>query len=122
MTWRPPVETDQGTEVLVQSDALIDEDFNVAGVCIGTITQGPRGFQAVCATWCDHQDHYHTTEIKLPFQVHPLPNVYGPGIVGEILRDVCELSDRDSPSEEPDLLLVSADELSTLLTRNLFET
>jgi hypothetical protein len=40
-------------------------------------------------------------------------------IVDAIIRDVCELPDRASPDDRPDMLMVTADELHTILIRRL---
>lgn len=38
-----------------------------------------------------------------------------------VLRDVAELPDRNSPDDEPDMMLVTADELKTILCNRLSE-
>lgn len=63
--WRQPVDTDEGTEMLVRSPQLVDEDFNPNGISAGTILPGDGDEKiAVCATWCNYQDHYHTTVLS----------------------------------------------------------
>ncbi|WP_422383297.1 hypothetical protein [Roseibium album] len=41
-------------------------------------------------------------------------------LIGLIIRDICELPDRTSPDDEPDLLLVTIQELDIILRRHLF--
>lgn len=74
--WREPQINDQGTEMLVKSADLIDEDFNKKGVAAGTVVfhDPVKGFEAICATWCNYQDHYHTTEIGGDFFVAEIPS------------------------------------------------
>lgn len=38
-------------------------------------------------------------------------------LVDAIVRDVCELPDRSSPEDQPDMMLVSVDELTGILTK-----
>jgi hypothetical protein len=40
-------------------------------------------------------------------------------VIEKIVRDVAELPDRTSPADQPDMMLVSADELRTILERYL---
>ena len=40
-------------------------------------------------------------------------------ITSNILRDVCELPDRDSPEDNPDLLLVTYQELALIVSREI---
>ncbi len=42
--------------------------------------------------------------------------------VNSVLRDVAELPDRTSPDDEPDMMLVTADELKAILCNRLSET
>lgn len=63
--WRKPVDADEGTEMLVKSPLLIDADYNTKGISAGSILPGSGSDKiALCATWCNHQDHYHTTELQ----------------------------------------------------------
>lgn len=40
-----------------------------------------------------------------------------------IIRDICELPDRTSPEDQPDMLMVTEEELRIILTRHdTFET
>ncbi len=41
--------------------------------------------------------------------------------VNAVLRDVAELPDRTSPDDEPDMMLVTADELKVILCTRLSE-
>lgn len=41
--------------------------------------------------------------------------------VNAVLRDVAELPDRTSPEDEPDMMLVTAEELKTILCTRLSE-
>ena len=41
-------------------------------------------------------------------------------LIQAILRDVCELGDRTSPEHDPDQLIVTGEELSTILERHLW--
>lgn len=41
--------------------------------------------------------------------------------VGSVLNDVAELPDRTSPDDEPDMMLVTHDELKAILCRRLNE-
>lgn len=45
---------------------------------------------------------------------------YQDELIGDITRDICELPDRTSPDDEPDLLLVTIQELDIILRRHLF--
>lgn len=38
--------------------------------------------------------------------------------IADILRDVCELPDRTSPYDDPDMLMVTYDELKSILEDN----
>lgn len=78
--WRDYTQADEGTEMLVQSKLLIDEDYNEQGVCVGTV--GSWG--AICAVWYDPQDWYNTKNLDpgtfkvAPVQAptdHPTPSV-----------------------------------------------
>ncbi len=51
---------DEGTEMLIKSDALIDEDFNEDGIAVGTV--GSWG--ATCAVWNNYQDCYDTKHLE----------------------------------------------------------
>lgn len=63
---------DEGTEMLVKSDELIDEDFNEEGIAVGTV--GSWG--ATCAVWDGYQDRYYTRLLKPEeFKVLPLSTV-----------------------------------------------
>jgi len=75
MTWREPeIPTDCGQERLVRSTQLVDEDYCPNGVCVATVNEDVDGqMYAICATWCGYQDHWHTTEIKEPFEVLEMP-------------------------------------------------
>lgn len=42
-----------------------------------------------------------------------------PGVIEEIIRDVAELPDRDSPKDWPEAMLVTSEELQLILERNL---
>ena len=49
-------------------------------------------------------------------------HAYGPSdqlIAQSIARDVAELPDRNSPADQPEMMLVSADELETIVMANL---
>jgi len=37
------------------------------------------------------------------------------GLIEDIIRDIAELPDRTSPADQPDMMLVSADELRGIL-------
>lgn len=40
-------------------------------------------------------------------------------VIGEIVRDIAELSDRQSPADQPDMMLVTAEELQNILGNRL---
>jgi hypothetical protein len=62
--WKVPADADEGTEMLVKSPHLVDEDYNPLGISAGIISPGSGNEKiALCATWCNYQDHYHTTEL-----------------------------------------------------------
>jgi hypothetical protein len=41
------------------------------------------------------------------------------GIAEQVCRDVAELPDRTSPEDQPDMMLVTAEELAEIITRQL---
>ena len=45
--------------------------------------------------------------------------VAGELVIGRVLRDACELPDRTSPDDQPDMLMMTGDELDMLLRRHL---
>lgn len=71
--WRTPERDDEGVELLIKSDDLIDEDFCPNGVGIGVVVHHD-GWAATCPKWCNYHNEYHTIEITGPFLVMALPN------------------------------------------------
>ncbi len=41
-------------------------------------------------------------------------------LIGAIITNICELPDRTSPEDQPDMMLVTAEELDLILRRHLF--
>ena len=41
-------------------------------------------------------------------------------LIGGIITNICELPDRTSPDDQPDMMLVTAEELDLILRRHLF--
>ncbi|MBG6161510.1 hypothetical protein IWQ54_001160 [Labrenzia sp. EL_195] len=42
-------------------------------------------------------------------------------VIEGVVQDVSELPDRASPKDQPEMMLVSANELQTIIWRNMFE-
>ncbi|MBO9459013.1 hypothetical protein [Labrenzia sp. R5_0] len=41
-------------------------------------------------------------------------------LIGGIITNICELPDRTSPDDQPDMMLVTAEELDLILRRHVF--
>lgn len=75
--WREPTAKDCGKAILVFSEELFDDDYNVEGVELAVLVEvdeSPSGFLALCTQWCDYQYHWHTIEITENFLVLDVPN------------------------------------------------
>lgn len=71
----------------------------------------------------------YTAAINIAAAIRALPRTPKPqelagdvsNVVRRVLTDVCELPDRNSPDDDPDMLLITTDELETIVRRALGE-
>jgi len=60
--------------------------------------------------------HAKTAEsFSIPLYRHPAPAPTAPNWIDKVIQQVAELPDRDSPADQPEMMLVSADELRGIL-------
>ncbi|MCK5644299.1 MAG: hypothetical protein KAJ19_26100 [Gammaproteobacteria bacterium] len=112
--WQEIESAPKGPMLLLFSPDFIDEDFNPSGVVDG-YWNDDAGW--CCWQWNGCQDCYMTVEGQGPTMWAEKTNPQiGPDAISEAINRISELSDRNSPDDWPDGMIVTASEL-----RGIFE-